>query len=33
MIVTDLLERADAILIADAEDLLDNLDLHALTSQ
>ena len=33
MIVTVLLEQVDAIIIADAEALLDNLDLHALTSQ
>lgn len=33
MIVTDLLDQADAIIIADAEALLDNLDLHEITSQ
>lgn len=33
MTITDLLERVDAIIIADAQDLLANLDLHALTSQ
>ena len=30
MIVTDLLEQADAILVADAEELLNDLDLGAL---
>lgn len=33
MIVTDLLEQADAIIIAEAEALLNDLDLDALTSQ
>lgn len=31
--ITDLLEQADAVLVADAESLLNELDLHALSSQ
>lgn len=31
--ITDLLEQADAVLVADAEALLDSLDLHELLSQ
>lgn len=31
--IADLLEQADAVLVADAESLLNELDLHALSSQ
>lgn len=33
MTITDLITQAEAILIADAEALLNNLDTHFLTSQ